>query len=923
MKILSLLSTIVVAASLMSCSVEDNGSSAKDKTPEVYAAEIPKGRLSKLISPSHYQIDLTIIPAEKSFSGDVIIDLDIKTQTDFIYMHGKLLDVSMAEIFLADGSLMTGKYETVDDTGIVKITFPQKIKLGKTKLHISYKAPFNESLEGLYIVREKDVNYVFSQMEAISARLVFPSFDEPGFKVPFDVSVTTKQELVVIANTPESKVEKLEGGLKKVTFATTKPLPTYLLAFAVGDFDVVEWEDIAATKVRSRPIPLRGIATKGKGKGLKFALENTAKVLNSLEEYFQIPYPYAKLDILALPDFSYGAMENAGAITYREQLLLLNENSSMGAKRRYYGVHAHELAHQWFGNYVTPHWWNDIWLNEAFATWMAQVALDNIMPEQKFREGILRGAMGAMGGDSLVSTRQIRQPILSNGDITSAFDGITYSKGGGVLAMIETFMGPEDFRAGIQNYMKRFAFKNADADDFITAIGEKSTKASMEDIRTAFFSFLEQPGIPYLDVEKSCKGEHTSIIISQSRYFPLGSKGDKNQTWKIPACFGYEIDGVKYKTCSLLQKETETITFPEKGCASYVMPNLDGAGYYRFALDGAGWKALFANQGKLSTKTMMSINDSFGAALSAGTLSIDALMEVAPSMIASKDPSISLAPMRTLGYIYSIAKDMSDEDKAVISKMSRELYSAKMDELYSVKLSAVGDEINEKDERAETKMRKNLLRFMAGTGNDPKIRVNLKRIAYTYVGYGRDGKIHADKVNTNLLSTALNVAVKDSDVKFTRHLMKLFKSSTNGTVRGYLLRAIAGSTDKSVAKDLREKWALTDVIRDNELFSILFNQAYAKKNRPDFWVWFKANLTAVQTRIPEFSQAAIPRAGGGFCDQAGRDDVAKFFKERAKKISGGERTLAQTLESIDLCIARKAHFTPLTEAYIKKIKMKK
>ena len=917
MKYLSVLTTILVAASLISCSGEENSSAAKNETVQIqtYSAEIPKGRLSQLISPSHYQVDLTIIPDEKHFSGEVNIDLNVKAETDFFYMHGKLFEIASAEVTTADGKKLVATYETVDETGIVKISLTEKIKPGKAKLHIAYKAPFNESLEGLYIVREKDVNYVFSQMEAISARLVFPSFDEPGFKVPFDVSVTTKEDLVVIANTPETKVEKLEGGMKKVTFATTKPLPTYLLAFAVGDFDVVEWQDIPATDVRKRTVPLRGIATKGKGDKMKFALENTAKIVNSLEEYFQIPYPYAKLDILALPDFSYGAMENAGAITYREQLLLLDENSSMGAKRSYYGVHAHELAHQWFGNYVTPEWWNDIWLNEAFATWMSQVALDNIMPEHKFREGILRGAQGAMRGDSLVSARQIRQPILSNNDITSAFDGITYSKGGGVLAMIETFMGPEDFRAGIQNYMQRHAFKNANADHFITAIGEKSTKVSMEEIREAFFSFLEQPGIPYLDIVKSCSGGQTSLKISQSRYFPLGSKGDKNQSWKVPACFGYEIEGVKYKNCSLLKEKVTTVTFPEKGCATYVMPNVDGAGYYRFALDGAGWKSLFANQDKLSTKSMMAVNNSFAAAFSAGTLELEALMEVAPTMIASKDPAISRSPMGTLNYIYSIAKDMSDDDKAVIAKMNRELYAAKMAE--------VGFEAKKSDKMSDVKMRRSLVSFMAGSGQDQEMRAKLKKMAYTYVGYGTDGKIHADKVDSNLLGTALGVAVKDSDVKFTRHLMELFKKSTDGTVRGRLLGAAASSLDIAIAKELREKWALTDVIRDNEMFSIIFRQAYTKENRPAFWDWFKANLADVQKRIPEFSQAAIPQAGGGFCDKAGRDDVAEFFKTRAKDISGGERALAQVLESVDLCIARKAHFTPLTEAFISKMKTQK
>ena len=287
---------------------------------------------------------------------DRTISAQINSAQNHYYIHGNLLTVESVKLKTASGELIEGKYEQVDESGIAKLSFPKTIETGDVELYISYKAKFNEALEGLYRVKDGGLNYAFTQFESISARLAFPGFDEPAFKIPFDVSLTVKEGHVAIANTPVKKTTQLPNGMKRLDFMTSKPLPAYLVAFAVGEFDVVVWDDLPVTGVRNRTVPLTGLATKGKGDKLKYALENTQAILESLENYFQIPYPYLKLDIIAVPDFSAGAMENAGAITYREQLLLLDENSSQTSKRRYMMVHAHELAHQWFGNLVTPYW---------------------------------------------------------------------------------------------------------------------------------------------------------------------------------------------------------------------------------------------------------------------------------------------------------------------------------------------------------------------------------------------------------------------------------------------------------------------------------------------------------------------------------------------------------------------------------------
>jgi len=903
-KIHRIVAAIFMSLLLVSCASQDDDN---DKAKlAVYAAEMPKGQLPKEIYPNHYQLDLKIIPSESVFSGEVSLDLTFDVASHYMWLHGQDLTVNSAKLILGNGREIAATYEQLDPTGIAKISFAETVDVGTATLKISYEGKVSDSLQGIYRVKDGDYSYIYTQFEAIDARRAFPGFDEPGFKVPFDVTVTVPTGQESLSNTPEIGRRDLGNGFTKMIFATTKPLPTYLVAVAAGPFDIVEWDAMPKTAVRDRAVNLRGIATKGKGKKMTYALKNTRRLLEALEDYFQIPYPYQKLDILAVPDFAYGAMENAGAITYREQLLLLDENSSLGQKKSYMETHAHEMAHQWFGNLVTPVWWDDIWLNEAFATWMSQTALDNIMPQYKFRQNLLRGALSAMRGDSLASARQIRQPILSNDDIVTAFDGITYRKGGGVLAMIEAFMGPEQFRAGIHHYMTRFAFKNATSNDFITAIGEKSDKVPMAKIRDAFNSFLEQPGIPYLDVKTSLEKGKTVVAITQSRYLPLGSRGEANKSWIIPACFGYAIQGVKYKYCTLLDKKTMTVTLPEAGAVDYLMPNLKGIGYYRYAMTAEDWAKLFRHQDSLSAESMMSLTNSFTAAIDAGTMDFSDLMSVAPSIIKSSSYRVSSSPMASLKFMYDkVAKDAGE--KAKLSALSRKLYGPK--------LAAIGFEAKAGDDGEVTNLRQSLVNHLAVIGKDKMVRSELVHMAERYVGYGTDGRINDAQVDNNLISRGLIVAVEDLGPVFGRQLLELYLKSTDGTVRSRLLRAVSNTKDAKLGAETRAL-ILTEKMRANEVYLALGNQMYNDDLRDEAWVWFQANFEGVKARIPGFAQSQITELTDDYCTLEKRDEVKAFFAPRVKSIAGGERSLAQTLETIELCAAKAQFHGPKLASFL-------
>jgi alanyl aminopeptidase len=335
-----------------------------------------------------------------------------------------------------------------------------------------------------------------TQMEPISARFAFPGFDEPGFKTPFDISLTIPSDQVGVANTKQVKEVAAGEGWKTLTFAQTLPLPTYLVAFGVGPWDIATAPDITSNAYRSTPLPLRGIAAAGEAHRMQHVLGETPSIIHALENYYGFGYPWDKLDVLAAPDFEAGAMENAGLVTFRDWLLLLDKDSPARNVRGSFNVTAHELAHQWTGDTVTTEWWNDIWLNEAFATWMQQKVTMEVHPEYRADLDRVDGAQGAMSNDSLVSARSIRQPITGNGDIMTAFDGITYQKGASVIAMFENYVGEKTFQKGMRAYIQKQKFGNATADDLVSSNATAADKGDA--FKHAFNGVRDQSGVPYI-----------------------------------------------------------------------------------------------------------------------------------------------------------------------------------------------------------------------------------------------------------------------------------------------------------------------------------------------------------------------------------------------------------------------------------------
>ncbi len=415
------------------------------------------GRLSSDVHPLRYDLDLSIDPEATSLSGRVRIGVTLDHPTRAIVLHARGPKVLTAAISSKEGKQWAQAKSrrashSKDDPEELVLVVDKEVSAGAAEIDLQYEAPYAPNLQGAYRVEQGGKHFVFTQFEPNDARRAFPCFDEPGFKVPVHVTLTVPEGNLAVSNMPElRKRENRRSGLVSYEFRVSPPLPTYLVAFAVGAFEVRQGA--------RDPVPIRLISLPGKAKLGTLALDAARDELALLTDYFGTPYPYPKLDLVAVPEFAAGAMENAGLITFREERLLLDEaHTSIDSRRALGGILAHELAHQWFGNLVTMKWWNNVWLNEGFATWMGTKISDRWHPAYgALSEGAQRKHW-VMGVDSLPSARKVRQPVHSSSEALEAFDGITYVKGASVLGMAERWVGESVMRRGVQNYLAQHRF---------------------------------------------------------------------------------------------------------------------------------------------------------------------------------------------------------------------------------------------------------------------------------------------------------------------------------------------------------------------------------------------------------------------------------------------------------------------------------
>ncbi len=859
----------------------------------------PLEMLPRWAVPESYVLALRSDPAASRYRGVVRIVVDLKKASDHLWLHGKDLRVSSVSITDAGNHAHPGRYiEVVPKAGVARIDFGGNLGPQRLTLKITFSAPYNDTLQGYYKVVFADRAYAMTQMEPISARFAFPCFDEPDFKAPLTLSLTIPEADTAVANASQVSAKRDPDGWKTLTFAPTKPLPTYLYAWAAGPWDIVQGPTIPPTRWRSEPVPVRGIATRGNGPKMRRALAMVPAIIEAEEDYYGFGYPFGKLDLAALPDFSAGAMENAGLVTFRDWLLLLDENSSPDAVRTTFNDEAHELAHQWTGDTVTLKWWNDIWLNEAFATWMQQKITEKLHPE--FREDLGRIESGerAMAGDSLVSARMIRQPITGEGDIDTAFDGITYNKGAAVIGMFEHFVGPEVFQRGMRAYVEAHAYGNADADDLVAAIAAAAHQGQR--FVAAFRSFLNQNGVPLVTTRLDCAHPGDPVLeLTQSRYLPIGSTGDPSRLWGIPVCVGFE-GAVQ---CQLLDTRTGRMNI-KHGCPKWYMPNAAGVGYYRFEMAKPDRASLARVISERSDAEQLAYADSASAAFGRGTFDAGEALAVMRQLAPSRTREVALAPLGPLGNVAWIYQYEARTGK------QRATVRDAVEKAYLPRLDALGYERRAGESADDALMRSSLASALGLTFKVPAVRASLLKQAGAALRRGPNGQLELDATNPDLLPIALSVAAEEHGRPVVDALMQQVGMTTDPVKRNALLVALAHA--QGAEADAADDFALGAEVKVGEMAMVLRGDRQTPPERDQFWRWFTGHYPRIAMRTNFFSGGDLPQiAGGGGCSQAEVDRLTAFFTPKIDQLPGTKRGLEQARESIRLCTALRAEQNPV------------
>ena len=531
-------------------------------------------RLPANVVPERYSLTLTPDLKAATFSGNETIDVNIKTPTSTITLNAAEIEFQSVNVSAA-GKQLPATIALDKQKEQATFTFPAELS-GKATLAIHYNGILNNELRGFYLSRTARRNYAVTQFESTDARRAFPSFDEPAFKATFDISLVVDSGDTAISNNPiASDTAGPIEGKHTLKFLTTPRMSTYLVAFLVGDFQCTAGEQDG--------VAIRTCATPDKVALTSYGVSVAKFMLHYYNGYFGIPYPLKKLDLIALPDFEAGAMENFGAITYRETDLLIDPaTASIDATKEVALVIAHEMAHQWFGDLVTMQWWDNIWLNEGFATWMENKSVAAMHPEWNVDQTVASDMDNTLNIDARPTTRAIRAKADTPDEINQMFDGIAYGKAGHVLVSVENYIGPEAFRQGVHNYLSAHLYGNATAEDFWnseTAVSRKPVDRIME-------SLVSQPGVPLLSLGEPANG---TVEVSQRRFFLTPSiQPDPTQKWTLPVCFK---SGANAQKCELLTPESANL---KASATNPFFANAGGTGYYRTSYAANVYKALVA-----------------------------------------------------------------------------------------------------------------------------------------------------------------------------------------------------------------------------------------------------------------------------------------------------------------------------------------
>ena len=844
-------------------------------------AETPGFRLGDAARPLAYQWRVAIDPRDTTFSGEVRIQVELQREMPTLWLNATGLDIDAVEVRREGRTLpATARKAGEDHVGIDVADGP--LAAGPAELVLRYRGPLDPvSTQGLFRQSERGEWYVVSQFEAVNARRAVPCFDEPHWKTPWRITIDAPEGNQVSSNAPEVMLSDIPGraGWKRHDFGTTRPLPSYLIALAVGPYDIVD-----GGTAGMRNTPLRYFAPKGRRAEMHYVAQATPRILELEEEYFGRPYPFEKLDQVVIPQaVGFGAMENPGMITYAANLLLATPREETARFRRLYaGVAGHEIAHMWFGDMVTLAWWDDLWLNEAFATWVEQKITPRFNPEWDNGSSVGTSRQRSIAADRLASARRIRNPVAVKTDLEGAFDGITYQKGAAVLAMFERWFGPERFRAGVRAFLERHEYGNATAEDFFRALGDAAGQGAPA--LAVFRSFIEQPGVPMIDMSLQCRSPAAVLEAAQKRMRPVGSTATEMR-WTTPACFTYPRDGKLETKCAELGNGAARITLAAGRCPEWAMGNAEGRSYYVPRYDAALSKSLREHGTALPVNGLVAILVDEGFLAEGGLAPIDealAWSDVAlghPSPIVRQFAVELLEKVRDPWLTPALARTKADVVERRVMPLAREL-----------------GWLERAGESDDTRLlRATLLPFAAEREQGAALRAEARRHALAWTA-------DRDAVPASMTRAVLETAARFADAATYERLEARALAADDLRERGYLLSALARARDPQLrARALA--LATDERVRPRDAFSFVEYALEDEHNRRAALDFVRAHFAELSKKFPYHAMTRLMTPAAKLCTRGDRDAYAATFSEKVGELEGGALRYRQSLETIDLCVA--------------------
>ncbi len=821
------------------------------------------GKLPKEVVPTEYAIRIVPNLDNFTFAGSESVKLNVRSPIHQLVLNGPELKIEAASV---DGKeLPLSAIKTDNEKELLTLTLPPELAVGDHALALRFTGKINQQGQGLFYVRYQEQGsgarkvMLGTQFEATDARRFFPCWDEPAFRSRFQLTVVVPENWLAVSNMPIESEQKIAGG-KEVRFAPTPPMSSYLNVFVAGELDFIE--------SRVGPTQIRVIATKGKAELGRYALEASAEILNYYNDYFGVPYPLPKLDQIAIPGGFGGAMENWGGITYYESRLLFDPKSSSGeTKQNIYEVLAHEMAHMWFGDLVTMAWWDNLWLNEGFASWMGSKCTAHFNPQWEVwlardlprdptrRIGIAKEA--AMEGDARSTTHPIQQRVATEAEANSAFDDITYKKGQSFLRMLESFLGEDVFRDGIRRYIAAHKYSNTTTADLWNALSDASNK-SVGEIAAGW---TEQPGFPVVTVKREADGK---VRLTQER-FTVNFKNAPPLLWQIPLT--YSVVGETPATLLMTDKTAALENIPADRALKL---NLNGAGNYRVEYDDRSWELLLKALPKLGVEDRVNLMSDAWALVQAGRAPVSLYFGLVEKLPASTDLAEREQIINVLDFVNGL----------LVGSSERERFQRYARSLLRPTFANLGWEPKPYEPPNAGRLRTSVIGTL-GYLNDPEIIAGCRERFQKYLA-------HPESLLPDLRAPVLAVVGRYADEKTWNKLHELGLKTTSIEDQQNYYEALACATDPKLVKKTLAI-ALTDELPTSRAI-FLVSRVARDSGHPDIaWEFAKANMKELLSKVDAAgANRYAPSLFTFFSDGSRADELRNYAEKNLAPASAPE-----------------------------------